>query len=78
MNHNPTKYAQVERRYESFQETRLRLGIGKSSLRRLINEGSIVAIKLGTRTLIDISSVTAFMETLPRISKRTQAKGGEA
>lgn len=78
MNHNPTKYAQVERKYESFTETRLRIGIGKSSLRKLINEGSIVAIKFGTRTLIDINSVTAFMDTLPRISKRTKGEGGEA
>lgn len=78
MNHIPQKNAQLERRYESFQETRLRIGIGKSSLRRLINEGLIVAIKFGTRTLIEVSSVNSFLDTLPRISKRSKSEGGEA
>lgn len=78
MNYHQTNNAPIERRYESFKQTLIRTSIGKSSLRRLINEGLIVAIKFGTRTLIEVRSVDAFLDTLPRISKRATSEGGEA
>lgn len=47
-------------------ETKERLGCGTTKLYELIANGSIVAVKLGRHTRIRESSVTGFIETLPR------------
>jgi len=52
----------------SIQNAALTLGIGRSKLYELINAGALETVKLGSRTLVRVSSIKAFSDGL---SKRT-------
>ena len=43
-------------------------GLGETSLRALIREGKIVALKAGGRTLIQADSLRSYLANLPRLS----------
>lgn len=51
------------------------LGIGRSKLYVLINEGSIEAVKIGRRALVPRSSIDSFVANLPRVAT-SQRKAG--
>jgi excisionase family DNA binding protein len=46
-----------------------RYGIGRTKLYALISVGALKAVKLGTRTLIDVSTADAFFDALPRLGR---------
>ncbi|WP_448206470.1 helix-turn-helix domain-containing protein [Azospirillum sp. sgz302134] len=43
----------------SVEETQRTLGVGRTSVYKLINEGKLEIVKIGRRTLIKIASVRA-------------------
>ena len=49
----------MERIFASIQETGSTLGLGRSTIYRMINDGQLEKVKLGSRTLIRISSIQA-------------------
>lgn len=49
-------------------------GISRSGLYRLAADGTIRMVKIGSRTLVDASSVRAFLATLPVMTPRGTAK----
>lgn len=44
-----------------------RYGIGRTKLYALIGVGAIRAVKLGSKTLIDVASAAAFFDSLPEL-----------
>lgn len=40
------------------------LGVGRSKLYELINDGQLETVKLGTRTLVRVASIRAFSDSL--------------
>jgi excisionase family DNA binding protein len=42
------------------------LGIGRSTLYRLLTDGDLTGVKIGARTLIRRSDLEALLESLPR------------
>lgn len=54
------------------------LGVKRSTLYILINEGRIEAVKMGKRTLFPVASLRAFAASLPRVAPRVSAseRGG--
>jgi excisionase family DNA binding protein len=66
-----------ERKYAGIAQTCASYGIGKSRLYQLIAAGEIVAVRYGARTLIDLASIDAYFERLPRVpAKRASEKAG--
>ncbi len=49
----------MERIFASIKETCGALGIGRSTIYRMINDGQLERVKLGRRSLIRISSIQA-------------------
>ena len=45
-----------------------RYGIGRTKLYALIGVGEIRAVKLGSKTLIDVASADAFFDSLPELA----------
>ena len=45
--------------FASIRETGSALGLGRTTIYRMINEGQLQKVKLGRRTLIEISSIKA-------------------
>ncbi|MFZ4122936.1 MAG: hypothetical protein ACOYKM_14915 [Caulobacterales bacterium] len=45
-----------------------RYGIGRTKLYALIGVGAIRAVKLGSKTLIDVASADAFFDSLPELA----------
>ena len=50
----------------SISEAARLLGIGRSTLYGLLNNGDLLALKIGARTLIKRTDVEALLERLPR------------
>ncbi len=44
------------------------LGIGRSKLYELINDGALETVKLGTRTLVRVASIKAFSDSLSKLA----------
>lgn len=66
-----------ERKYAGIAQTCATYGIGKSRLYQLIAAGEIVAVRYGAKTLIDLPSIDAYFERLPRVpAKRAPEKTG--
>lgn len=42
------------------------LGVGRSKLYELINAGQLDTVKLGTRTLVRVTSIRAFSDSLAK------------
>lgn len=53
----------MERMFASIQETGATLGLGRTTIYRMVNEGQLEKVKLGRRTLIRMSSIQALAET---------------
>lgn len=51
-----------------------RYSIGRTILYRLLLDGHIRAVKLGTRTLVDVASMDRYFATLPEILPRKTAR----
>ena len=63
MNHqHPTKQA------HTIPSVTATYGIGRTTVYKLIKEGKLEAVKLGSRTLVLDSSVRALLATLPRVA----------
>lgn len=43
-----------------------RLGVGRTTIFRLMKEGKLPAVKIGARTVIPEEAITAFLAGLPR------------
>jgi excisionase family DNA binding protein len=56
-------------KYISIQEAIPRWGIGKTTIYELIRAGGLRAIKIGTRTLIEVRSGDDFFAALPSIGQ---------
>lgn len=54
--------------YITVDETLRRFGIRRTKFYELIRSGEIEAVKMGTRTLVRIESVRAFIDRLPRMN----------
>lgn len=46
------------------------IGVGNTTGYRLINEGLIIARKLGSKTMVEAESLQRFVSSLPRVTKR--------
>ncbi|MGH1591789.1 helix-turn-helix domain-containing protein [Methylobacterium phyllosphaerae] len=51
----------------TLEDTRARLGLGKTKVRELLNAGDLEAVKLGRRTLVVEASIERLIERLPRL-----------
>lgn len=49
----------MERIFASIRETGSVLGLGRSTIYRMINEGQLETVKIGSRTLVRIASIEA-------------------
>lgn len=49
----------MERIFASIRETGSALGLGRSTIYRMINEGQLETVKMGSRTLVRIASIEA-------------------
>ena len=56
---------------------RSRWGISRAVAYRLLARGEIAAVKLGSRTLFDDSSVAAFVRRQPRLGGNGAAAGAD-
>ena len=64
----------MKKRFLSVHETTKVYSIGRTTLYGLISRGEIRALKAGGRTLVDVESVDAWADRLPRItSEREEA-----
>ena len=45
-------------------------GIGRTTIYSLIGSGKLVAVKLGSRTLITAASIQALLDSLPRVASK--------
>lgn len=45
-------------------------GIGRTTIYGLIGSGKLVAVKLGSRTLITGASIQALLDSLPRVASK--------
>jgi excisionase family DNA binding protein len=46
------------------------IGCGRTLAYKLIGDGEIVAVKMGSRTMIDLDSVDAYHAALPRVTSK--------
>ncbi|WP_267428296.1 helix-turn-helix domain-containing protein [Methylobacterium sp. GC_Met_2] len=51
----------------TLDDTRARLGLGKTKVRELVNAGDLEAVKVGSRTLVTEASIARLVGRLPRI-----------
>ena len=51
----------------TLQSTGERLGVGRTTVRELVNAGDLEAVKIGRRTLIPEASIARLVGRLPRI-----------
>ena len=58
------------RRLVPIREALPYIGAGLTIAYELINSGQIIGVKLGGKTLVDLSSVDEFHKSLPRIGER--------
>ncbi len=56
-------------KYISIKEAAPRWGVGKTTIYELIRAGGLRAIKIGTRTLIEVRSGDDFFAALPSIAQ---------
>lgn len=47
------------------------LGVGRSTIYRMIHEGTLEARQFGSRILIPAAAIEAFAETLPKFERAT-------
>ena len=70
--------------YGSILEAARLAGCCRSTIYSLMGEGRIRAVKLGRRTLVDLRSVRAYLDTLPpariapHVGRPTKQASGEA
>ena len=58
------------RRLVSFNEGLTYIGCGRNLAYKLIGDGQIIAVKMGSRTMIDLDSVDAYHAALPRVTSK--------
>ncbi|GJE44629.1 helix-turn-helix domain-containing protein [Methylobacterium soli] len=63
-------------RFMSIKEARAMLGIGETTIYKLLNERRITAFKLGGRTFISEAEVARFQASLP--TAQFNGNGGES
>ena len=51
------------RKVFSLRETQARLGVGETSVRNLIRDGKLYAIKVGRRVIVPQSAIDSFLAT---------------
>lgn len=59
-----------DRKYISVKEAGPRWGVGKTMIYELIRVGGLRAVKIGTRTLIEVHSGDDFFASLPSIGQQ--------
>ena len=53
-------------------------GIGRTTIYGLIGSGKLVAVKLGSRTLITAASIQALLDSLPRVASKLGSRREDA
>lgn len=51
----------------TLDDTRARLGLGKTKVRELVNSHDLEAVKVGRRTLVTEASIERLVDRLPRV-----------
>jgi excisionase family DNA binding protein len=71
MSYENNSERRLERLYASIREASQIVGLSPVTLYRLIASEKLVAVKAGSKTLVEVASLRSYMASLPRFVGRT-------